>query len=1807
MKTRHLLAEAYLHVLALALMCIGMVSLVGFLLVDEPTRHSVVLLPDSALLALLTGALLLAAIRRAWRSLLLSATLLVALIVYTLLHNYLDAGSDQNQSLVSGFLRTRSSLAVTLLVLAAAICLGLGSRPARWLAQLIGAAVMLLALAAHLGGQQSGASLLYLGFKYSTAHIANFFILLLGLAAILHSRLPLDQRGTLDRMSQSAGLFGVLLTCIGWYMLSVQAIEAISRESDLLLSKVQTATAHNLDEHMTLIQRLAERWQVLGALPSPLFWQQEAGSYLRDFPGLEALAVLDPAQQPLLLKSRGEDESQWLSRFLAASENQPWLQHLLDDGHVHLSPSYRHEATARPKVLIGVPLSLPGAPTRLLVASLDVQSVMSVVLDMQLSGFVVRVYERDQALYDSSQSQPAHFNTPVGERLVAIAETDGWRIATYLNRPGIFGGSSHLPTLVMLFGLTLSYLLMLSQRLGWLAQDRSNKLASINNQLQLSLDGQARAQRLNRRIMQFTLDMLCSIDAEGRFCEVSPSCEKLLGYKPEELVGIRYLDLVLPEDHALTEAEVAAIMAGRSTHSFRNRYFHRDGRVLHILWSADWSEEEQTLFAVAHDITALVQSEAYTQAQRDILGMIATEQPLHDILEAICLMAEAQQPETLCSVLLLDADGKHLHAGAAPSLPEAYSQAIDGAAIGPNAGSCGTAAFRKTLVVVEDIQHDPLWQDYRELAQPHGLRACWSFPLLSQQGQVLGTFAIYQHLPGRPSPGKIDQLTNVAQLAAIAIVRSQDRQRVQESEQRFRSLFTFNPDPVFSFDLQGGFVSMNGAGIQLTGISEQDISGRHFAELIVAEDRERTEQHFANACAGIPQRYETNILTSPGQRLTLDVTNLPIMVEGKIAGIFGIAKDVSEREQMTEALRQSLQRAELKADQLRGLSEAAVATAKLLDHQALIDYLAGQVRVVIGAHQAAISLPHGGDWAQAINGVSLSDKYAAWGSYAAQTDGSGIYSLICQNNQPLRMTQAELEAHPRWRGFGEHAGQHPPMRGWLAVPLIDKNGRNLGLLQLSDKYAGEFDEDDQVIVQQFAQMAVSVLENSRLLSEVLAGEQRLQQQLDFTSAITDSMAEGLLAVDTEGRLRFLNPSAQALLGAHDKNLAGQPLERLLPLQPGQWHGVPSQNTIQGEFTLHGQKSRTLAYTAQAMNARSADEGWVIVLRDTTALRQADQALRERNQFFTLSLEMFCMIGPQGQFTQVNPAFASTLRSSAAALIGQPYIELIHPDDRCRVADAIDQLQQGAVVNNLEVRVHDAEGQLHWLQLSAALADDQVIYCAARDITLQRAVAEQISQNNLLLSMAGRIARLGGWSLELPGRQVVWSAEMFPLLGFTRDSQPDLAASLQLYQQPYREQLVQALTDCIEQGREFDLDVEMLDAHGQPLHVQVAGQAVRDEDGRIVRVAGALLDISERKQALQQVQRLAERLSTTLSSISDAFFTLNNDWCFTYINPEAERKLHVKAAETLGQTLWDAFPGSFGSEFGQRCRQALQDNQACHFESFYEPLGCWFEVNAYPSEEGLAVYFQDVTERRHTQEHLQRTLLELGRSNRELEEFAFVASHDLQEPLRKIQAFAERLGTRSDGLDADGRDYLKRMTSAAARMQALIIDLLDYSRVNTRGLPLQQLALDKLLDEVLQDLEAALEQSHAVIERTPLPQVLGDASQLRRVLQNLLSNALKFQKAGEQPQIRIYAEHSADGQWTLCIADNGIGFDEKYLDRIFNPFQSLHGRDAYAGTGIGLAIVKKIVERHGAHITASSVPGAGSIFRITFPVIEGPAA
>ncbi|MBV9580246.1 MAG: CHASE3 domain-containing protein [Chloroflexi bacterium] len=233
--------------------------------------------------------------------------------------------------------------------------------------------------------------------------------------------------------------------------------------------------------------------------------------------------------------------------------------------------------------------------------------------------------------------------------------------------------------------------------------------------------------------------------------------------------------------------------------------------------------------------------------------------------------------------------------------------------------------------------------------------------------------------------------------------------------------------------------------------------------------------------------------------------------------------------------------------------------------------------------------------------------------------------------------------------------------------------------------------------------------------------------------------------------------------------------------------------------------------------------------------------------------------------------------------------------------------------------------------------------------------------------------------------------------------------------------------------------------------------------------------------------------------------------------------------------------------------------------------------------------------------LTRKQVELERSNRELQDFASVASHDLQEPLRKVRAFGDRLSAKyGPELTDQGRDYLARMQDAAARMQALINDLLTFSRVATRAQPFVPVDLDKLVNDVASDLEVRIQQSEATLDIQPLPTIDADPLQMRQLFQNLISNALKFQRPDSPPLVRVYVEDVDESDVRVCVQDNGIGFDEKYLDRIFTIFQRLHGRVEYEGTGVGLAVCRKIVERHAGTITARSAPGEGATFIVTLP-------
>jgi len=348
------------------------------------------------------------------------------------------------------------------------------------------------------------------------------------------------------------------------------------------------------------------------------------------------------------------------------------------------------------------------------------------------------------------------------------------------------------------------------------------------------------------------------------------------------------------------------------------------------------------------------------------------------------------------------------------------------------------------------------------------------------------------------------------------------------------------------------------------------------------------------------------------------------------------------------------------------------------------------------------------------------------------------------------------------------------------------------------------------------------------------------------------------------------------------------------------------------------------------------------------------------------------------------------------------------------------------------------------------------------------------------------------------------------------------------------------------------------------------------------------------------------------------------FCFIYVNRAGEASLGIPIHTLINKSLGETLPSALTTPLPEVYRTILQQEETRDLGDVYyngDGIEGYFrmQVSALP-DRAVLVAFQDVTEQKRLEAERKQAELaleiynrKLEASNRELEEFAYVASHDLQEPLRKILTFGDRLRSKYHAvLDTVGQDYLTRMQNAAVRMQSLISDLLNLSRVATRNQPFEAVDLNSVVADVLKDLETTIEEQNGRVTVDVLPTLHADPSQMRQLFQNLIGNALKFHEAGAAPQIRItsqweeYAQDDQPASYAMCaifVEDHGIGFEEKYLDRIFQPFQRLHGAQLYEGTGMGLAICRRIVERHGGAITAKSQPGQGATFVISLPFVQ----
>lgn len=512
----------------------------------------------------------------------------------------------------------------------------------------------------------------------------------------------------------------------------------------------------------------------------------------------------------------------------------------------------------------------------------------------------------------------------------------------------------------------------------------------------------------------------------------------------------------------------------------------------------------------------------------------------------------------------------------------------------------------------------------------------------------------------------------------------------------------------------------------------------------------------------------------------------------------------------------------------------------------------------------------------------------------------------------------------------------------------------------------------------------------------------------------------------------------------------------------------------------------------------------------------------------------------------------------------------------------------------------------------------------------------INEKEEQLRLALKATNQGLWDFNLLTGNGIFSPELSIILGYDPAEYTLSLATWSASLHPNdKEKSLRALDQYLHgEKSEYIIEYRMKTKSGEWKWLLSQGKIVSyNDDGTPLRMVGTHTDITDRKKAEEEL-RLANLYNRSLIEASlDPFVTIGPSGKITDVNAATEQATGYSRNELIGKDFSDFFTKPEQAKAGYQ--KAFLEGSVHDYpleirnrDGHITPV--LYNAVIYNDENGKVIGVfaaaRDITDLKKVEQELRKLNDELDqrviertaqltaantelknftskleRSNRDLQEFAYIASHDLQEPLRKVMAFGDRLAIKyDDKLDETGKDYLKRMRDACQRMQTLINDLLSLSRVSTHAQEFTEVDLNTVVQEISADLENQIERTHARLEIGNLPVVMADETQIRQVFQNLIGNALKFYVENRPPVIKLTSSLQTD-TCLISVEDNGIGFDIQYLDRIFKPFQRLHSREEFEGSGMGLAICRRIIERHGGSITATSTLGKGSIFLVTLPI------
>ncbi|MEN9630532.1 MAG: hypothetical protein RJA10_3760 [Pseudomonadota bacterium] len=1227
----------------------------------------------------------------------------------------------------------------------------------------------------------------------------------------------------------------------------------------------------------------------------------------------------------------------------------------------------------------------------------------------------------------------------------------------------------------------------------------------------------------------------------------------LYGYTEAEALALHLTDLYPPDDHD----NVHDIVKGSSglVDVGERRHQRRDGRQVQVVVRSHDTrlQDRACRVTVVTDVTQLHRSRLRDRQRMALMERLAQGEPLASLLDQLARDHEALYPGSLCSVLLLSDDGRRLHHGAAPSLPPAYVQAIDGEAIGPDLGSCGAAAHGNRRVVVADIDTHPNWQAFLPLAQAAGLRACWSEPIRGNAGAVLGTFAVYRREPGEPEAEELDHMQFAVQLAATAITQGGTTRALRDSQRRLDQVLQAIPDMVWQKDLDGVYRTCNAAFSRLAGLPMERIVGHRDEDITEASRaavfRRQDEQVLATRQPLSLERWMT--IRATGQHMLTELIKTPLFDDdGRLVGVLGVARDITlikrgaraiaEQQQLMDAMLAQTTDAIVLVDPAtlgfvtfndvacQGLGYGREAFAKLVagDLHAEPD-LAG-IREHAQRAMAGEQVRFDTQLLRADGGI----QHAALTLRRITYGGRSWLSCVWRDVTEDRRRQARVERLNRsydvLSAVNEavvHLREREALFAEVCRITTQVGGFNLA-------WIGQVDEDDGHIVAlgESGQPAGYV---QQLRLSAWNGPDAPAARGLIAQALSAGTVQAVQDIETSPEVMMRR---QLLLSHGHRSLAVFPIlpaggERLVLVV---YSGTPG-HFDEEQIGLFKRLAQDLAFALEFIAAQQA----------------RDEAQRFREQLIESVAGLFFALDPAGRLVLWNRRLQELTGYGPEELVGKDAADFFMPREWPMVAQRLrDGLEQGEMQVEARLISRDGRRTPHLLVARRLdMAQGPLLVGTGIDISA-RVRSER------------RLARYGDQLGFLVQRR---TAEL-------------VAVNAQLHREDRRLRAMLALSQSASSLSEDEIFRRGLDEI-----LSLTGSAIgclRCVEG--IGAAGAA-----------DVPHLVLRAWAGMDAPP----------------PDGLARQVLQRAEACAVEGDDARGMADGHDGIQRLVAApvLEDGRVALVVCAANKSEPYAEADVRELQL-LASDLWGIVQRRRTEIALGEAKVAADAANQAKSAFLANMSHEIRTPMNAVIGFAHLL--RRDPLTPRQQDQLAKITDASQHLMQVINDILDFSKIEAQKVTLERadFSLTDSLGRVrAMQLDAARsKQLPLVLQVAPdVPAVLnGDRLRLEQVLLNLLSNAVKFTPAGRVGlKVQPLAPPATGATWLRFeVVDTGIGMTAEQLDHVFEAFAQadVSTTRRFGGTGLGLAISKRLVQLMNGRIGAISQPDQGSTFWVELP-------